>query len=136
MNFCKHCENMLYISVTEDTPPKMKFYCKNCNYSFEGSEQDHQHVISHQYNSHDDSAYNEKCVSSVNYNIDMTSHKQYINPLIKHDQTLPRVNNIVCPKDCTNGQNKEPEVIYIKYDHENMKYLYFCCNCEHFWKLE
>jgi hypothetical protein len=25
-------------------------------------------------------------------------------------------------------------VIYIKYDFINMKYLYHCCHCEHFWK--
>ena len=28
------------------------------------------------------------------------------------------------------------EVIYIKYDNENMKYLYYCVYCEKFWKLD
>ena len=28
---------------------------------------------------------------------------------------------------------KEKEIIYIRYDDKNMKYLYLCAVCDHFW---
>lgn len=134
MKFCEHCENMLYISVTDDN--KMKFYCKNCNFTTDATSSD-AHVVSHVFDDSEKEThtlYDPNCVSSVNYNVDTTSYKQYVNPLIKYDPTLPHVNNIACPKDCIKGTDKENDVIYIKYDHQNMYYLYFCCNCEHFWR--
>ena len=136
MEFCKHCDNMLYITVTEED--QMKLYCKNCNYSSIEADDDatNRHVTSHKYSPADDTTYSQKCISSVNYNIDTSSYRQYMTPLIKYDMTLPRVNNIDCPKGCKTKDGGHSEVIYIKYDHQNMKYLYFCCECEEFWKLE
>ena len=31
--------------------------------------------------------------------------------------------------------NINNEVIYIKYDNDEMKYLYYCVHCDNFWKL-
>ena len=28
----------------------------------------------------------------------------------------------------------ENEVVFIKYDHVNMKYVYICCHCNHSWE--
>jgi hypothetical protein len=71
-------------------------------------------------------------VSDKKYSNDSANLNSYLTPNIKYDLTLPRVSNIVCPNDsCKPNAN---EVIYIKYDHANMKYLYFCCHCDHFWK--
>ena len=60
----------------------------------------------------------------------------FVNPYIKYDPTLPRVNNIKCTnKDCNSKKNKlQNEVIYIKYDSKNMKYLYVCETCGETWK--
>ena len=129
MKFCEKCENMLYITVSNDD--SMLLYCKNCNYSFIKESNETTHVVSHQFNDVTDKEDpDSNIISSVNYNVDVSSYKQYLNPLIKYDPTLPRMDNI----DCPNCQPAHPEVIYIKYDHKNMKYLYFCCNCDHFWK--
>lgn len=110
MKFCTNCENMLYLSVDGD---KLKQYCKNCNFSIE-----------------ENYATRAECIVNTNHEADQGSYTQYMTKNIKYDPTLPRVNNIKCPH-CTPAQN---EVIYLKYDHVNMKYLYFCCHCEEFWK--
>ena len=62
-----------------------------------------------------------------------------INPYIKLDPTLPRINTIKCPnqncksnKESTNSQ----EVIYLRYDDINMKYIYVCALCDTVWKID
>lgn len=122
MKFCPTCENMLYISVTSDN--KLKNYCKNCAYN---------EIMD------DNTA---ALVTSTVIGEDVASYKQYMTKNIKYDMTLPRVNNIKCPNsDCPTNDSKvknpkDNEVIYIKYDQTNMLYLYYCCDCEHFWKNE
>jgi len=111
MKFCDTCHNMLYISVEEDN---LKHYCKNCNFS-----------------TTDNYATRAECIVETNHDVcESGNYKQYMSKYIKYDPTLPRVNNIDCPS-CSTKPNK---VIYIKYDHVNMKYLYYCCHCEHFWR--
>ena len=34
----------------------------------------------------------------------------------------------------TNGKEKEKEVIYLRYDDTNMKYIYLCTHCDQVWK--
>jgi DNA-directed RNA polymerase subunit M/transcription elongation factor TFIIS len=122
MDFCEKCNNMLYINVekTEDGKNQLKNYCKNCNFSKELSNTKSMSIIETIYEKSE----------NINY-------KLFINPYIKYDPTLPRVNNIECNnKECTKEKDKMNEVIYIKYDNENMKYLYYCVYCEKFWKLD
>ena len=33
-------------------------------------------------------------------------------------------------------QSKYPEIIYLRYDNNNMKYIYLCSECDHTWKNE
>lgn len=116
MKFCEFCENMLYISVTDDND--LLHYCKNC---------DNKVVQSKSAGS--------ICVIDDNKIDDVTKYSQYINKFVKHDPTLPRVSNIQCMNEaCTKAPDAENEVIYIKYDFTNMKYLYYCCHCDKFWK--
>jgi len=113
MKFCDICENMLYMEVIDTN--HLEYYCKNCNHRV----------------AHDDKDSGSVCVSTKNLIDDSTSFKNFMSPYTKLDQTLPRVNNIKCPNiECKPG---EDEVIYIKYDHMNMKYLYACVKCNHFW---
>jgi aspartate carbamoyltransferase regulatory subunit len=64
------------------------------------------------------------------------SFNHIINKYTKLDPTLPRINTILCPNtDCeTNTKNKEREIIYIRYDDMNMKYVYLCSCCDTVWK--
>jgi hypothetical protein len=105
---------MLYLQVDEDN--KLTSNCKNCNFK----------VV--EENMTEESA----CVAIKNFAGDANSFKNYMTPFIKFDPSLPRVNNIKCPSEtCKVAEN---EVIYMKYDQENLKFIYFCCHCEHFWK--
>lgn len=119
MKFCNVCENMMYIQVEDDehNSVELKYYCKNCNNSTK-QKASGMSVPVHEKNFTDDSG----------------SYKYYMTPYIKYDATLPRVSNIKCTNNSCDA--KENEVIYIKYDHDNMKYLYFCCHCDHFWKFD
>lgn len=124
MKFCNVCQNMLYIQVKRSDPQEaavmeLHYNCKNCGFSY--SEERNRlsaAVLEHSYDEDKHTTFN-----------------QYITPYIKYDPTLPRVDNIECPnKEC--GNKKRPEVIYMKVDSEAMKYVYYCCNCEHFWRSQ
>jgi DNA-directed RNA polymerase subunit M/transcription elongation factor TFIIS len=116
MKFCQHCENMMYVSVEKEN---LVYYCKHCNNK-----------------ETQDVALDESVVIIDDNKIDdATRYSHYINKFLKYDPTLPRVNNIVCVnKSCSKKEDEQNEVIYLKYDHANMQYLYYCCHCDHFWK--
>lgn len=115
MEFCEVCDNMLYLEVTPEK--HLKTFCKNCNFT----------AIRQ--------ATSSIAISKKNFTSDANSFKAFMNPNIKYDYSLPRVNNVECPScQPKQRQSKDNEVIYIKYDHDNMRYLYFCCHCDHFWK--
>jgi len=118
MEFCKLCDNMLYIKrEVTDEQDKLINYCKNCSNSIE-LKSDNKSIL----------------IFENNYEKEKINYKLFVNPYIKYDPTLPRVNNLVCPNNkCTKKKNEDNEVIYIKYDNENMKYLYYCVYCEEFW---
>ena len=116
MKFCEHCKNMLYVSVDEDS--KLLFYCKSCNHKVIQDVQRDNSVLIIDDNKIDES----------------TRYAHFLNKYLKFDPTLPRVNNISCTNEsCTKQKDGENEVIYLKYDHANMQYLYYCCHCDHFW---
>lgn len=116
MRFCSQCANMLYVKVNDEK--ELLYYCKFCNNNLVESK-DNKSVLVIDDNKVDDDI----------------KYRQYVNQNIIYDPTLPRVNNIQCPnEECTKKADKDNEVIYIKYDHTNMKYLYFCCHCKHFWR--
>jgi len=120
MNFCDECDNMLEIKVAEETENNMpssflSFTCKTCDKTY--SEEESKKILK------------DKCVYSINYNIDSIKRDSVINQYSYLDVTLPRVKNVKCPNsNCAGGAN--PEVCYIKYDDERMKYVYICCDCQ------
>ena len=69
----------------------------------------------------------ESCVFSVNFNLDNIKKNAYINKYIYEDVTIPRAEGIKCPNEQCPDQ--KPEIIYIQYDRENMKYIYICLSC-------
>jgi aspartate carbamoyltransferase regulatory subunit len=61
-----------------------------------------------------------------------------INKYTKLDPTLPRMHNIDCPNvGCTTnkeGSTEKTEIVYLRYDDANLKYLYICTTCDTTWK--
>ncbi len=116
MKFCEICNNTYFIKVNENKD--MVYHCKAC-----GNEE-----VQKKENG-------SICIIDDDKVDDATKYSQYMNKYLKYDPTLPRVSNIVCvnPK-CTKSKEQPNEVIYLKYDFINMKFLYHCCYCSHFWK--
>lgn len=79
-------------------------------------------------------------VNSEHNNDNALSYDAVVTPFTKYDPTLPRVNYILCPNDqCISNQVAESafknrEVIYMRYDHTSMKYLYLCTHCNSKWR--
>lgn len=118
MHFCTNCSNMYYIRINEDDPNKLVYYCRNCG--------------------HEDSllAVENVCVSKTQIKKSEQSFNHIINQYTKFDPTLPRIKNILCPNaNCgTNTHSVEKEIIYIRYDDTNMKYIYLCSTCDTVWQ--
>lgn len=118
MHFCSNCNNMYYIRINSDNPNKLVYYCRNC-----GNE--------------DQNLTNDNVtVSKTVIKKTEQSFSHIINKYTKLDPTLPRINTILCPNaECpTNKQDKEREIIYIRYDDINMKYVYLCSDCDTVWQ--
>lgn len=77
------------------------------------------------------------CVSKTQIKKSQQSFNHIINKYTKLDPTLPRIDNILCPNHTcvTNTGEKEREIIYIRYDDVNMKYVYLCSDCDTVWKV-
>ncbi len=113
LNFCKVCDNMLYMY---DNPETNQLYwgCKTCGNTQENSQ---------------------SCIYNNNLSVDL-SETISRNPHLKDDVTLPVIKdnpNLTCPnKDCNKG-GKPDEITYLKYDKKNMKFLYLCKFCQQTW---
>jgi hypothetical protein len=66
------------------------------------------------------------------------SYRLFINEFTKEDPRLPHVKNLKCPnQECRSnqaGSGVQSDVIYIKYDTANMKFLYICTHCDTQWR--
>ena len=118
MHFCSICENMYYISIDPNDTNKLIYYCRNCG------------------NTDSNISLSNVTVSNVQLKKSEQEFSHIINKYTKLDPTLPRVNNILCPNaNCkTNTEDAPKEIIYIRYDDTNMKYMYVCAICNTSWK--
>jgi DNA-directed RNA polymerase subunit M/transcription elongation factor TFIIS len=120
MHFCSKCQNMYYISIDPKNTNKLVYYCRNCGHSDESLSVEN------------------VSVSRMQLKKSEQEFSHIINKYTKLDPTLPRVNKILCPNsDCRTNTSDEPrEIIYIRYDDVNMKYVYLCSTCDTVWKTE
>ena len=122
MKFCSICSNMFYISIDDKDSNKLQYYCRNCG------------------NKDNTITENGACILNTQFkNVGKDRFQHIINKYTKHDPTLPRIHNLPCPNTLCKT-NTEPltekntrEVIYIRYDDENLKYLYMCTVCDEVW---
>jgi len=117
MEFCNFCNNMMYIKDDEDDKFNVKLYCKCCSYEKQISNENSSTLILQ-------NTYDKK-----------VDYKKHINPNIEYDITIPHVDNICCPNEnCSKKESEKNDVMYIKIDHINLIYVYYCTYCKHFWK--
>jgi len=135
MKFCQNCDNLLYLKIVEpkaqdsdseeggdgsasesgsanagmlDNPCELKYVCRMCNEMYNSDESD-------------------SCVFKINFNLDNIKKNSFINDFIYDDITLPRAEGIKCPN--AGCPDTKPEIVYIQYDKENMKFIYVCLSC-------
>jgi len=117
VQFCPTCDYYLYLKAMGSpvmkgdvkVSAKMLRICHNCGYQTEDKggglimETDLQEKTSEGY-------------------------KVLLNEFTKMDPTLPHLDTIKCPnKDCaSNTTGAKADIIYMKYDPVNLKYLYLC----------
>jgi hypothetical protein len=108
---------MLYIKYTvDDEKQNLKFHCKFCN------------------NIQEIDDTKPKLISSISFKDD-TSIDKWIKPDIEKDVTLPRVNNIKCVNDkCSKDEKDKNEIILVRYNKTDVKFVYYCVYCKKFWK--
>lgn len=137
MHFCSLCHNMYYLKIVEDETSEntsLAYYCRNCGHS--------DTMLMTENN----------CVSNTQIKRTEQNYSHIINEYTKYDPTLPRINTIHCPNTaCASNiieeeekgegsakeeevSSKKPEIIYIRYDDINMKYMYICTHCDFKWK--
>lgn len=118
MHFCTNCSNMYYIRINSDDPNKLVYYCRKCGNEDKllGTEN--------------------VCVSKTQLKKSEQTFSHIVNKYTKLDPTLPRVSNVLCPDPMcpTNKDGKHREIIYIRYDDSNMKYIYLCSDCDTVWQ--
>lgn len=124
MKFCSKCDNMYYIGISEENPNSMIYYCRNCG------------------NKDDELMKEGVCVLNTQLKKGGQAFNHIINRYTKLDPTLPHIYNVKCPNHaCITNSNDKPkdkqtEVIYMRYDDDNMKYLYICVDCDMTWKTD
>ena len=136
MRFCVNCKNMLYLQLESATSNTLVYYCRVCEYK---DTEDVDYVnVGHS-------------VLSTQFKKGEQRFNHIINRYTKLDPTLPRIYNMKCPRlECKTNEtssssetekgqektktgDKETEIIYMRYDDDNMKYLYICAECDHVW---
>ena len=116
MEFCEKCDNMYYMKVDDQTS-KLIYFCKYC-----GNE--------------DNTLLQTNNLKVYEFSKESKNKGVHINQYTKYDPTLPHVHTIKCPNlkcDCNVDESLQKDVIYLRYDDKNMKYMYLCCYCDTTW---
>ncbi len=122
MHFCSQCKNMYYLKIQSEDSNKLLYYCRNCG--------------------NEDTELNtgDVCVLKTKLHENQEDSNHIINEYTYLDPTLPRTSAIKCPsQECPTNLGKiedrpENEIIYLRYDDTNVKYLYLCAHCNTTWK--
>ena len=113
INFCNNCNNLLYLYKNDKN--ELVYCCKSC-----GNIQEYTRKTN---------IYKQ---SDINKSEIINTNKNLVN-----DITLPRLSNknIKCiNSECKSiTQNKKSSIIYIKYNPDELKYIYICENCGKKW---
>ena len=130
MNFCPKCENYLYLEQGSEGEEVKTFFlnrrCLTCGYT----EQDRKGGL-----------VNETVVQERA----SEGYKILLNEFTRQDPTLPHVKTLPCPNTtgdpasgrpiCPTHSGSAPrDVIILKYDSQNLKFLYICNVCGEQWR--
>jgi len=119
MKFCPTCRYYLYMKTTKEDAGKLLMTCHNCGYSEINGEGGLIMLTDLQ----------EKTAEG---------YKIMLNEFTRSDVTLPHTDTIKCPNPTcgSNSGSDKKDVIFMKYDQVNLKFLYLCNvkGCGHQWR--
>jgi len=116
IRFCTVCDNYLYLQVEGDTQTLQRI-CRNCGYK--------------------DTEEQGGLVSEMHIEQRAAEGYTLINEFTLKDKRLPHLHNTMrcindkCP---TSLPGKESDIVYIKYDTENLRFIYMCYICQTTWR--
>ena len=137
MKFCKKCDNMLYLQIDENDMEQLMHFCRKCGFKDKIIKKN---ATQEKGNTEDYCIYKEHVEQN-------TKFENFVNQYTKYDPTLPVMKNINCPNPNCSGHksldsaddvvdsnsDSYSDIIYLRYDDENMKYLYMCKKCDNTW---
>ena len=132
MKFCKQCDNMYYIKINdknESNAQDLVYYCRNCGFE--------EPIATNNIDKDENGNLSDEgiCVLDTQLQQNQLKFNNIINQYTKFDPTLPKM-IMKCPNDeCESNKSnsKNHEVIYIRYDDTNLKYIYICPTCDTKW---
>ena len=116
IHFCQQCSNYMYLQVDGESQ-KLFRLCRNCGFKSEPSQGGlvTEMVVQQR--------------SAEGFNM--------INEFTLRDPRLPHIHKImkcINPQCSTNVGSEESDIVYIKYDLVNLRYIYMCYSCETVWR--
>ena len=122
MHFCSNCGNMYYIKLLGEDKKNLSYYCRKCGH--ESNAIENTNLV----------------VSKTTIRNKAQTFHHIINKYTKLDPTLPHISTMKCINgDCICNKDDsgvDPDIIYIKYDEDNIKYVYLCAHCDATWTNE
>lgn len=131
MHFCSNCDNMMHVRISVNDSDEaevvaqgaMAYVCPHCGEKKE----------------YGDGGEQQSLVYSKNYDIASTFiDSEIINEYTKYDPTLPTIDIIPCANErCPSNEDPENhlrDIIYIRYNVSDLKYVYMCRKCNTTWK--
>lgn len=106
---------MYYLRLNKEDQQIVEYYCRNCP-EFKQMDTEINSVVS-----------SISCGENKNKNKN-EDISNYVNEFTKYDPTYPRTNTIKC-ENCT----EKSDVVIVRYDDFNLKYLYICSHCDFVW---
>ena len=119
MKFCSLCKNMLYMNINADDPNTLVYKCRVCDNIEQIPESE------------------SICVVNTNLKQSEQKFNLIVNEYTKEDEAIPHIYSLKCPnQSCkSNVENYDKtDIMYIRYDDDNLKYLYMCVECDSVWK--
>jgi DNA-directed RNA polymerase subunit M/transcription elongation factor TFIIS len=114
LHFCPKCHYYLALEIADNTLTRL---CRHCGYKQEETQ-------------------GSLVLETIVQQKASEGYKILLNEFTRQDPTLPHISNIPCPNnECPSkkGVSKQ-DVIIIKSDPVNLKYLYICTVCETQWR--
>ena len=158
MEFCTNCDNMYYISIDSENSNKLTYYCRYCGNTdpmttkeglcvlkteIEKGEQKFNHIIN-PYTKLDPTlpriknikCPNNACPTNEGSSSSGGGSSNNANEGSSFSGGGSSNEESLSSGGGGGGGKKETDIIYMRYDDVNMKYLYLCVDCDMVWKTD